>query len=610
MGVIPPRIEQSSFPEKKTENLKDKKSEFESILNQSSRPSKKADKKEKSDQALGGTKKKVQDTDQKLVDKSEKTKKGDNETETEGVDKKRKQKLVNEEMVLGSMASVESANKTPDSEVNPDNLEKTNLPTIVEAKVTASAEVSTSTPETSQISDAALATLVEAQQQGNASPDQNLFEVVATPLEQIQNSMISGQEPPDVEAAQPAVETQSEIETQPAVQTQFVEQAQPKPESQFVLKPQSVAQAQSQVEARFAVKSPTAVETQAVNEAQAGVQAQPQVETKMQAQVAVDQVQAKQDQRAPEASILAQAQVQTDKVQTLEIPVQPQLQVEVAPEVKVSDIVPDSKILETLNREHVFQKLETLKKTEVPLVKAESRNTMDGISIAQPIVQAKTSTAFESADQGQDQLNHEDNEAVQLGTVPQNQSHVAKDFASISATTQINKPDVTKDTEAANLKEILNQAQYLVTKGGGEVSVKMTPEGMGEVQLKIMMENGKMNLEMNTQDKNVQKLIQDSLSDLKSSLAAHQISVDHVTLNNKISTVYEAQNTSSAQNFTDAHAHHQSQHSHQRDQRQQAGQVLEHETMKALPLAKNEINKASAHRVYQNNKANSLNAVA
>ncbi|MBC7457327.1 MAG: hypothetical protein H7235_03555, partial [Bdellovibrionaceae bacterium] len=127
IGVIPPRNELSSFPEKKAENSKEQKSEFESLLNQSSRQIKKSDKKERSDQALGGTKKKVQDTDQKLADKSEKTKKSDNEKETEGVNKKRKQKLVNEEMVLGSMASIESANKAPDSEVNPDNLEKTNL---------------------------------------------------------------------------------------------------------------------------------------------------------------------------------------------------------------------------------------------------------------------------------------------------------------------------------------------------------------------------------------------------------------------------------------------------------------------------------------------------
>lgn len=495
IGVIPPRNELSSFPEKKAENSKDQKSEFESLLNQSSRQSKKSDKQERSDQALGGTKKKVQDRDQKLADKSEKTKKSDHENETEGAHKKRAKKLVNEEMVLGSMASIESANKTPDSEVNPDNLEKINLSTQVEAQsaTTETAVAATLTPEMNQISDEALASLFDSQQ---AMPE--LSEV-------------------DVEA--------------------------------------------------------------------------------LMAQAAQAQAPAISEEGQPPVEVLESALI-------------PQTVTEAAASMEGSEIVPDSKVLETLNREHMFQKLETMKKTEEATLKAESRNTMYGISTTQSNVQADTSASFQSADQGQDDLHRDDKETVQLGTIPQHQSHVAKDFSQVAAATQVSQPDAAKDAEAANLKEILNQAQYLVTKGGGEVSVKMTPEGMGEVQLKIMMENGKMNLEMNTHDKNVQKLIQDSLSDLKSSLAAHQISVEHVTLNNKISTVQDAQNAQSSQNFTDAHAHHQSQHSHQRDQRQQARQVFEHETMRALPLAKNEINKASAHRVYQNNKANSLNAVA
>lgn len=541
IGVIPPRSEQNSFPEKKVENSKNKKSEFESLLSQSSRQSKKPDKKEKSDQALGGTKKKVQDTDQKLADQSEKTKKSNNETEKEGVEGKKKQKIVNEEMVLGSMASIESANKTPDSEVNPDNLEKTNLSTTVVAQALAPEEVVTPAPEMNQISDEALASLFEVQQPMEVPSEDVMSEEVSSPV-----------------VAHPVVEAKTTTETVNTLLNQL-----------------------------------------AVN----------------------DQVDPMKAQLAPQESVLdqvqpqVQPQIQADKIKTLEVPLEPQVNVkaEVAPEAQVSNIVPDTKILETLNREHMFQKLETMKKTEDPLAKAESRNTMDGISKAQPSVQVETSNPSQSTDQGpQDDLHHHEGhqETVQLGTVPQPQSHVAQNFSQVTATAQINKPDVAKDADEANLKEILNQAQYLVTKGGGEVSVKMTPEGMGEVQLKIMMENGKMNLEMNTHDKNVQKLIQDSLSDLKSSLAAHQISVDHVTLNNKISTVYEAQNTQSSQNFTDAHAHHQSQHSHQRDQRQQAGQVLQHETMKALPLAKNEINKASAHRVYQTHKAHSLNAVA
>ena len=64
------------------------------------------------------------------------------------------------------------------------------------------------------------------------------------------------------------------------------------------------------------------------------------------------------------------------------------------------------------------------------------------------------------------------------------------------------------------------------------MTVKMTPEGMGEVNLKVMLENGKINIEMNAQDKEVKKMLEDSLSDLKSSLASHQMRVEHVKINN------------------------------------------------------------------------------
>jgi flagellar hook-length control protein FliK len=579
IGVIPPRNELSSFPEKKAENSKDQKSEFESLLNQSSRQSKKSDKKERSDQALGGTKKKVQDTDQKLADKSEKTKNEDNETETDGVDKKRTKKLVNEEMVLSSMASIESANKTPDAEVIPDNLENTSLEiSSLEAKPVETATPQAPSPEMNQISDEALAALFDAEQPMSAMSDEAL-DALSAQLAQVQESIAPTEVQPQIDVTIQAVPVEP-LALQESVDPtiQLTPQTQVPTEKQILevpVQPQVVAQAEVPVQPQVVAQAEVPVQPQVVAQAEAPVQPQ----------------------------VVAQA----------ETPVQPQVvaktTTEVVPEVLVSKLVPDSKVLETLNREQMFQKLETMKKTEDPAAKTEARNTTNGISIIQNQVVTEASNSFQSADQGQDDLKGDDKDAVQLGAQNHQQSHVAKDFSAVAQAT-VNKPEDTQAADEAGLKEILNQAQYLVTKGGGEVTVKMSPDGMGEVQLKMMLVNGKMSLEMNTHDKNVQKLIQDSLSDLKSSLAAHQISVEHVTLNNKISTVQDAQNAQSSQNFTDAHAHQQPQHSHQRDQRQQARQVFEHETMKAIPLAKNEINKASAHRVYQTNKANSLNAVA
>lgn len=91
--------------------------------------------------------------------------------------------------------------------------------------------------------------------------------------------------------------------------------------------------------------------------------------------------------------------------------------------------------------------------------------------------------------------------------------------------------DAMKDS---NVREVMNQAKYLVTAGGGEMTVKMTPEGMGEVNLKVMLDNGKINIEMNAQDKSVKKMLEESLSDLKSSLASHQMRVEHVKINNVV----------------------------------------------------------------------------
>ena len=103
--------------------------------------------------------------------------------------------------------------------------------------------------------------------------------------------------------------------------------------------------------------------------------------------------------------------------------------------------------------------------------------------------------------------------------------------------------DKLESNREANMNEIMSKAQYLVQKGGGEVSVKMSPDGMGEVSLKVQLLDGKLNIEMQTQDKHVKKLIEDSLSDLKSGLAAHRLSLEHV----KIDTVNATNTDNSAQ---------------------------------------------------------------
>jgi flagellar hook-length control protein FliK len=96
----------------------------------------------------------------------------------------------------------------------------------------------------------------------------------------------------------------------------------------------------------------------------------------------------------------------------------------------------------------------------------------------------------------------------------------------------------------ANLRQIMNQAQYLIKKGGGEVKVEMSPEGLGQVHMKMQIHDGKVNLQMATDTKEAKQAIEGGLSDLKSSLAAHKLSVDHV----KVDVVSSGSAGSSAQN--------------------------------------------------------------
>lgn len=99
------------------------------------------------------------------------------------------------------------------------------------------------------------------------------------------------------------------------------------------------------------------------------------------------------------------------------------------------------------------------------------------------------------------------------------------------------------DTDS-NVRQILSQAQYLIKKGGGEVNVEMTPEGMGKVQMKVLLQDGKVNVQMATESHEAKKMIESSLSELRSSLAAQKLSMDHV----KVDVVTGPNTSQTAQN--------------------------------------------------------------
>ena len=86
------------------------------------------------------------------------------------------------------------------------------------------------------------------------------------------------------------------------------------------------------------------------------------------------------------------------------------------------------------------------------------------------------------------------------------------------------------DHEAAkaNIDKLMSQAQIIAQKGGGEAKIRMTPEGLGEVELRVIVKDGKVNVELATETKEAKKMIESSLSDLKLGLAGHKLSLESV----------------------------------------------------------------------------------
>lgn len=79
-----------------------------------------------------------------------------------------------------------------------------------------------------------------------------------------------------------------------------------------------------------------------------------------------------------------------------------------------------------------------------------------------------------------------------------------------------------------NIQDVISQAQFLAKKGGGEMKVKMSPEGMGDVHLKVIVEKGQVNVEMIASNSEAKKLLERGIDELKANLVSHKLHVDQI----------------------------------------------------------------------------------
>ena len=198
-------------------------------------------------------------------------------------------------------------------------------------------------------------------------------------------------------------------------------------------------------------------------------------------------------------------------------------------------------------QKRIFEKLQNEKLND----SIKSVNDMTSSSLAQPISKTASSNFNNSSFNGQSTFknsdsflkSNEDSGTTKLDSNINSELHVGqtltKEFSlvnkgnSLQSMNGLQKSAVESEE---NLNQIVQKADFLVKEGGGEAIVKMTPEGMGQVHLKLQVENGKINLELQSEDKNVKKMIEDSLNDLKSQLSHHQIQINHVKVNDVASS--------------------------------------------------------------------------
>ncbi len=93
-----------------------------------------------------------------------------------------------------------------------------------------------------------------------------------------------------------------------------------------------------------------------------------------------------------------------------------------------------------------------------------------------------------------------------------------------------------------NVEKLMSQVNMIVRKGGGEATVRMSPEGMGEIQLKIIVKDGKVNVEMAADTKEAKKLLEGSIADLKLGLGQHKLSVESIKVDVGNQTSTDQQN--------------------------------------------------------------------
>jgi flagellar hook-length control protein FliK len=92
----------------------------------------------------------------------------------------------------------------------------------------------------------------------------------------------------------------------------------------------------------------------------------------------------------------------------------------------------------------------------------------------------------------------------------------------VSATAPSN---VDRPEDVMNVRSLIQSAQVLLRQGGGEMKVQMNPEGLGQVDLKVNVNDGKVEVQILAETADTKRLLEKNITDLRSSLSGHKLEV-------------------------------------------------------------------------------------
>ena len=102
-------------------------------------------------------------------------------------------------------------------------------------------------------------------------------------------------------------------------------------------------------------------------------------------------------------------------------------------------------------------------------------------------------------------------------------------FSDAAAVAGLGKAEAGANAESTEgVESIVKNVNFLTKKGGGEMKVQLNQEGLGEVHLKVAVNEGKVNIQMLTDNKDTKKLLESDLSALKVELGEKKIDLQDI----------------------------------------------------------------------------------